>query len=258
MTESWQVAGEAAAVYERDLVPALFAEWPGHALDAAGTRTGDRVLDVACGTGVVARVALERGCAVAGVDLNPGMLAVARSLAPEADFREGSASLLPFADDSFDVAIMQFALMYVPDRQLALEEMRRVVVGGGAVVAVVWAPIAMNPGYRALAAVFDEVAGEHAVTFRSPYSFGEADALRALFAEAGLLRAEVTTIEGTARFSSVASLLRGEIDGSPLAGHISSDDPALIARVTAVLGALVRRDGSVVFPNPAVVACGRT
>ncbi len=257
MTDGWQVAGEAAQVYERELVPALFAEWPAHALRAADVHAGQRILDVACGTGIVARAALDRGCTVAGVDLNAGMLEVARGLAPGAEFFEGSASSLPFPDDAFDAAIMQFALMYVPDRPLALAEMRRVVVPGGVVVAVVWAEIESNPGYRALATLFDELAGDHASTFRAPYSFGEPELLRSIFTTAGLRDVEVDTVDGLARFESVSAMLRGEIDGSPLAGHLASDDPDLVERATSALAAFVHLDGRLEFPNPAVIARGR-
>ncbi len=257
MPEGWQVAGNAARVYERELVPALFAEWAPHILDAARVATGGRVLDVACGTGVVVRAALARRCTAVGVDLNLSMLRVAAELAPAARFVQGSASALPFRASAFDAAVMQFALMYVPDRSLAIREMRRLVAPGGGVAAVVWAEIDLNPGYRVLAALFDELAGEHAATFRSPYSFGDSAVLRDLFATAGLKEIDVSTIEGTARFESVAALLRGEIDGSPLAGHLSSDDPTLIHRATIALGDLVQSDGRVIFPNPAVIVSGR-
>jgi ubiquinone/menaquinone biosynthesis C-methylase UbiE len=256
MAEGWQVAGDAARVYERELVPALFAEWPSHVLDAARVVPGSRVLDVACGTGVVVRAALARTCRAVGTDLNPGMLQVAAELAPEAGFVRGSATALPFRTGAFDASVMQFALMYVPDRALAIREMSRTVTPGGAVAAVVWADIDLNPGYRALAALFDKHAGEHAATFRSPYSFGDSGVLRALFASAGLHDIDVATIEGTARFESVAALLRGEIDGSPLAGHLSSDNPTLIREATRALGEFVQSDGRVAFPNPAVVVRG--
>jgi ubiquinone/menaquinone biosynthesis C-methylase UbiE len=256
MTEGWQVAGDAARVYERELVPALFAEWPLPLLDAARVSTRSRVLDVACGTGIVVRAALARECIAVGTDLNASMLHVAAGLAPHARFVQSSASALPFRAGLFEAAVMQFGLMYVPDRPLAISEMRRIVVPGGGVAAVVWADIKLNPGYGALATLFDKRVGERAATFRSPYSFGEADTLRQLFERAGLHDIDVATIEGTARFESVAALLRGEIDGSPLAGHLSSDDPALIEEATTALRDFVQSDGRVMFPNPAVIVRG--
>jgi ubiquinone/menaquinone biosynthesis C-methylase UbiE len=97
--EQWQLAGSAPDVYERYLVPALFGPWAPVLIDAAALRPGDRVLDLACGTGVVARQAKSRvGAtgAVTGVDLNPGMLAIARSVEPSVDWQEGDAGALPF------------------------------------------------------------------------------------------------------------------------------------------------------------------
>jgi SAM-dependent methyltransferase len=257
MSESWQVAGDAARVYERELVPALFAEWPPRVLDATRPMSGDRVLDVACGTGIVTRRVLTRHCAAVGLDLNRSMLLVAAELAADAAFVQGSASALPFADGCFDAAVMQFALMYVPDRALAVKEMQRVVRSGGRVVAVVWASIELNPGYRVLAELFDEVAGDAAATFRSPYSLGDPAELQRLFSGAGLHEIEVDTVEGEARFDSVGALLRGEIDGSPLAARMSSTDPDLVDRAHAALGTLVQPDGHVIFANPGVIVCGR-
>ena len=112
--EAWQVSGDAAEVYERCFVPALFGQWASQLVDAAQVTAGDRVLDVGCGTGVLARVTADRVATdsqVTGLDLNDGMLAVARRLRPEIDWRQGDATHLPFADASFDVVLSQFALM---------------------------------------------------------------------------------------------------------------------------------------------------
>ena len=97
--------------------------------DAARLASTDRVLDVGCGTGVLARAAADRVAAagqVTGLDRNDGMLAVARRLQPQIDWRQGDDAIqLPFADGSYDVVMSQFALMYFPDRLAALKEMVR-------------------------------------------------------------------------------------------------------------------------------------
>ena len=108
----WQVAGSAPEVYERELVPAVFGLWAPILIDLAHPKPGERVIDIACGTGIVARIAAATvgpSGAVAGVDLNPGMLNVARSLkttddAAPVQWQEASADKLPFPDGSFDVA----------------------------------------------------------------------------------------------------------------------------------------------------------
>src|SRR5690348_2753575 len=128
--EHWQVAAEAAELYQRHLVPAVTAGWAADLVDRAGLWRGQRVLDVACGTGVVARAAAERvgrtGRAT-GIDINAGMLAVARSLRPcrgaAIGWCQGSALHLPFPDASYDAVLCQLGLQFFPDRPAALAEM---------------------------------------------------------------------------------------------------------------------------------------
>src|SRR5215212_5921818 len=107
--EPWQLEGTAAELYERYLVPAITALWAADLVRRAAPGSGERVLDVACGTGIVARLAAERMGAghIVGLDLNAGMLAVARAVStgsnPPIMWQEGSALELPFPDGSFDV-----------------------------------------------------------------------------------------------------------------------------------------------------------
>jgi ubiquinone/menaquinone biosynthesis C-methylase UbiE len=104
--EAWQVTDDAAVLYERSFVPAIFARAAGLLADAAEIGRGDRVLDVGCGTGVAAREAARRVGAegrVVGLDLNPRMLAVAKRIAPEIEWHQGDAAELPFEDEAFDV-----------------------------------------------------------------------------------------------------------------------------------------------------------
>jgi len=115
--ERWQVSTDAAEVYEACFVPAIFGAWAGRVADAAEVMTGNTVLDVGCGTGVLAREALRRvgpEGRVTGLDLNDGMLAVAARTEPNVAWRQGDATALPFEDASFDIVASQFALMYFP------------------------------------------------------------------------------------------------------------------------------------------------
>ena len=107
--QQWQVVGSAPENYERYLVPAIFVPWANDLVDLAGLRSAERVLDVACGTGIVARLAAERipGGRVVGLELNAGMIAVARLLAPEIEWQEGNALEISAPDGSFDVVICQ-------------------------------------------------------------------------------------------------------------------------------------------------------
>lgn len=132
--------GNPSVNYERFFVPAIGAPLAADLVRHAALREGERVLDVACGTGVVARLAARKvGAtgAVAGLDVNPGMLAVARSATPRdmrIEWHEASAEQMPFPDASFDVVLCQMGLQFIPDKQAALREMRRVLVPGGRLV----------------------------------------------------------------------------------------------------------------------------
>jgi len=140
----WHIAREAAELYERVVVPHILGPWAPSLVDAARLKGGERVLDVACGTGVVARTAAQRVGAlgkVKGVDLNAGMISVARSLpaggAP-IEWIEGSALALPLPDACVDAVLCQQGLQFFPDKALALREMRRVLDRGGRLALSVW------------------------------------------------------------------------------------------------------------------------
>jgi ubiquinone/menaquinone biosynthesis C-methylase UbiE len=136
-----QVQIDAANTYEALFVPALFEQWAPKVADSAQIQPGQRVLDVACGTGILAReVASRTGLTgyVAGLDTSPGMLVLAKQLAPTVGWREGAAESLPFADRSFDAVVSQFGLMFFADRHRALREMLRVLTAAGGLVVAVW------------------------------------------------------------------------------------------------------------------------
>ncbi len=123
-----------AETFERCIVPTMSAQWAPRVSEAAGISEGDRVLDVGCGTGVLARTVADQlgpGGRVSGVDISEEMLAVARQIRPDIDWHRGDAGSLPFGDGEFDAVVSQFTLMFVPDPVTALKEMRRVLTPGG-------------------------------------------------------------------------------------------------------------------------------
>jgi ubiquinone/menaquinone biosynthesis C-methylase UbiE len=141
----WQLAGNAAELYEDVLVPTVFRPWATDLLELADLQHGERVLDVACGTGIVARLAAEQvGIAgeVTGLDLNAGMLRVARSLpAPPGapvTWVEGSALAMPLPNASFDVVLCQQGFQFFPDQAAGLQELKRVLVPGGRMLLSIW------------------------------------------------------------------------------------------------------------------------
>jgi len=248
--EQWQVAGSAAEVYEQELVPAIFGPWAPIVIDLAQPQKGDRVLDVACGTGIVARMAAQRvgpTGTVVGVDLNPGMLKVARTVCSTGShsgapiqWEEASADKLPFSNESFDVAFCQLGLQFFPDRAAALREMRRVLVTGGRVALMVWCDISESPGFSVLAEALERRVGQAAANImRAPFCLANADELTSLVRAAGFQDLAVQQQVGSVRFASVEKLVTSYISGSPLAGPMSqTDDAAREALIADVRNAL--------------------
>src|SRR5262249_9117312 len=148
--------------YERLLVPTVTRPWARDLVERVELRPGQRVLDVACGTGVVARLAasaVRDGGRVAAVDVNHGMLAVGQSWpAPDGaaiEWHEGSADALPFGDGEFDAVLCQLGLQFFPDAAAAVKEMRRVLAAHGRAGASVFTSIERNPAALALAEAVD-------------------------------------------------------------------------------------------------------
>jgi SAM-dependent methyltransferase len=218
--EGWQVSGDAAEVYERYFVPAIFGQWAPKMVDAGRVAAGDRVLDVGCGTGVLARTAADRVAAesqVTGLDLNEGMLAVARRLRPKIDWRQGDATKLPFADATYDVVMSQFSLMYFPDRTAALKEMLRVLRQGGRLVIAVWGPYERAMGYVILTEIAQRRCGQAAAdVLTAPFVLGNKDKLLDLFKAAGIHQVVAELRHGTVTFPTIEAFVETEVKGSPL------------------------------------------
>jgi ubiquinone/menaquinone biosynthesis C-methylase UbiE len=226
-TETFQISLETAETYEAAFVPSLFAHLAPHLVDAAEVTAGDRVLDVACGTGIVARTAAERTGPVGrviGLDLNEAMLTVARRVRPDLDWRRGDAASLPFPDDSFDVALCQSGLMFLPDPAVAVGEMARVVRPGGRVAAQVWSSLDRQTPIQPLADAVARHAGPDAVGLISTYfRLGDREQFTGQFARAGLQVTDVRTVPATVRAPSVDDYITTEVESTPLIDRISED-----------------------------------
>jgi ubiquinone/menaquinone biosynthesis C-methylase UbiE len=136
--QQWRFVGSIPENYERYLVPSIFGPWAEDLVEMAALRRGERVLDIACGTGIVARTAARKlagSGSVVGLDLSAPMLAAARAAAAAegmaVEWWEGSAVKLPLADAAFEVVFCQQGLQFFPDRVSALREMYRVLTPGG-------------------------------------------------------------------------------------------------------------------------------
>ncbi|HEU4531557.1 MAG TPA: methyltransferase domain-containing protein [Steroidobacteraceae bacterium] len=249
-----------AEIYEEFFVPALFHDWAERIADVAGLHPGQRVLDVACGTGVLARAALARvqpGGRVVGLDPSTDMLAVAQRKSPEIEWKQGRAEWLPFESDSFDAVVSQFGMMFFEDRPEAVREMMRVLRLGGTLTVAVWDALENSPGYATLTRLLEKLFGATvADSMRTPYNMSDARDLRDAFVEAGVQHVRVETLQGHVRFASIDSMIATERACVFTLGGLLDDAQFEVLQREAheALHPFVIADGSVEFAAPAHVA----
>jgi ubiquinone/menaquinone biosynthesis C-methylase UbiE len=237
-SSGWQLVGDAPLAYDTYIVEAFMQAYSRRLLEAAAIMTGDRVLDVACGTGVVTRFAASRSGPeghVVGFDLNPGMLARARATdetGARIDWREGSATEMPFANASFDRVLCQQGLQFIPDKAAALAEMHRVLAPEGRLVLSVWRSIEHCPWQQAIAnAVERNVGTDPAVLVRSAFSLGDAEQLKQIIANAGFHEVDIRVERDTIRHASLAQYVPGYLSATPVASAVASLDAGTQRRI---------------------------
>jgi ubiquinone/menaquinone biosynthesis C-methylase UbiE len=213
-------------------VPTFFEPCARLLVAEAGVRPGDRAIDVACGTGIVARFLAQRvgpRGSVVGIDVNPGMVEAANELAldarPEIAWQVGSAEALPIADGAIDVACCQQGLQFFADPAAAVSELRRVLRPNGRLAIAVWRPIEHHATFEAFAATLDEHLGrDMGEILRAPFAGPPLADLRAMLDAVGFERVAATIGSFTVRFSAAREFVRREIASSPLAGRFDAQD----------------------------------
>jgi SAM-dependent methyltransferase len=244
--ERWQLSGNEPESYELYKVPRLFGPLARLFLASIPLRAGERVLDVACGTGVVARRAAPRVAPsgkVVGLDVNEGMLAVARAHAPEdgvpIEWKQGDATALPFADGAFDVVLCQQGLQFFPDKSRALREMHRVLVPGGILALNVW-----GKASRYNVALAEALASYHDVNVANrslaPFALADFQAVRTLVMDAGFSKIELRTAVVMRRVQPSQEWLLQDTAGQPYAAAISGMDSAVRAAMVREIGAKLK------------------
>jgi SAM-dependent methyltransferase len=257
-------SGSPGEIYERFMVPAIFGRWARDLVALADLQPRERVLDVACGTGVVTRLAAEQpagGGRIVGLDLNRGMLAAARTGAVglPIEWREGDATALPFESETFDVILCQQGLQFIPDKLTALREMHRVLAPGGRALISVWRSTRDISGWRALEeALARQIDRPVALP---PFSFGDARELRRLLTEAGFRDISIRADVKMSRYSSAEVFVRSAVVGAPsMLGPLAEKGEAELEQIVAdVADALATSedDDGLAFPQATNIAIAR-
>ena len=239
-------------------VPSVFAPWTSHVIAAAGVQPDDAVLDVACGTGVLARHALSvvgKGGRVVGLDPAPGMLAAAAEIEPKIEWIKGEAEDLRLADAQFDRVLSQFGMMFFPDRERAIAEMRRVLKPSGSIAIAIWNDVTKNPGYEGVISVLRrEVSDQAADILQMPFNLGDGEKIVAEFERGGLSDVRLRTVAGVARFANSRVMLEADLRGwLPMFGINLSEEKIgeVLAASDTILRKYVAPNGEAVFPTSA-------
>lgn len=255
---------QSGRAYEALFVPALFAPWPRHVLDASGIGEGAHVLDIACGTGVLTRAAHQRCGAtgrVIGIDAAAGMIGAAAEVGSDIEWVLGRAEDLPFTDRSFDAVVSQFGMMFFQDRKKAAEEMFRVTRTGGILAVAVWHSIDQNPAYRDIVSVLrEQVSPEAANATTIPFCLAEPDQVTEIFAQAGYADIGVETKSERAEFPSTRTMVEVELRGwLPLFDIFLSEDKIadVLQKSDALLSKYATPSGTAVFPTSAYIVTAR-
>jgi ubiquinone/menaquinone biosynthesis C-methylase UbiE len=244
--ERWQLGGSAAELYEIYKVPRLFRPLALRLIEGAPVRPGERVLDAACGTGVVARLAAQSaapGGSVVGVDCNESMLAVARAHPLDAcapiEWRHGDCAALPFGEHSFEVVLCQQALQFFSDKTRMLVEMRRVLISGGRIgLNVFGAPSAYS-------AALSEALGRHvdaqaAVRCLAPFALSDRGALAGLLANAGFADIDLHTSVISRRVEPTQDWLLQDTAATPYGAAIVAMNPTARVQMLREIAAQLR------------------
>lgn len=218
-SDSWDYSKSPAEIHEQYLVPAVYAQVAIQLTHVAEIDSGFKVLDVGCGTGILARKAFEEvgfTGKVYGLDLDESMLAVASKAAPQVEWRQGDAADLPFEAETFDRVVSQFMLPAVKNRVGVTREMWRVLKPGGKLILAVWAALHQSPAFNILVRLTQEHAGFRAGAALSlPWELGFENKLSAILQSAGIKDATINHQKATARFPSPATVVESWVAHNP-------------------------------------------
>jgi len=215
----WQLSGDGPDAYEKYIVPAYTGAWAKEIVNRACLREGEKVLDVACGTGLVARTASKKQNntdLIYGVDVNEVMINKAQEIEKNINWDQRDVIDMPFEDNYFDVILCQQGLQYFPDTSLALKEMKRVLIENGRILLSVWRPIKYSPFYKSLCKILEKYVNAKAASMLSgAFSFGDYKSLKTLFSNAGFRKININIVIKQISYSPFEEFVMGGIMASP-------------------------------------------
>ena len=210
-----EISDKLVTIHERYLVPAIYAQWASRVADIAEIDLGQHVLDVACGTGTLARaVKLETGLSgkVIGLDNNEKMLASAQAHSRGIEWQLGDATAMPFEKYQFDRVMCQFALMFINNRVAVIKEMMRVCKPDGLVVVATWGPLHHGGAYDALIKLVNRFLGSNAaLKLSSPWALGKPGVMDALLLTSGVNEYECHQRVGQASYPSMRAFIEAHL-----------------------------------------------
>lgn len=251
--------------YERFFVPAIGEPLANDLIRLAALRPGERILDVACGTGIVARLASQQvgsNGTVAGLDVNPGMLEVARSITPadmSIEWYESSAEDMPLPDESFDVVLCQLSLQFMTDKLVALQEMRRVLGPGGRLILNVPGPT--TKVFAVLAEAMERHISSQAAGFvNHVFSLHDTTEIQQLMSEADFCDIAVQANNKMLNLPPPKEFLWQYVHSTPLAGvveKVDEEDLAALEREVVDKWQDFEEDGTLIYQQRIVVGSAR-
>ena len=234
-SKHWQLDLEAAKRYQEIPVPTILGPVAHALVDKVKLNSGTMVLDVGCGTGAASRYAAEfvgLNGRVAGVDINAGMIEVAKSLSESPgtpiDWYENSAFELPFEENTFDVALSAQTIQFLDNRVAALKEIQRVLRPEGQLAISVWCEVEHNPYFDALMkAVANHLGAETASGLGAAFTLSKPSEIEGLLVEAGLQKIEVEMCELNLKMPEIRKFATRHISATPMSASFSASSESI-------------------------------